>query len=398
MVTRDTQTIAARWVFPVAGSPIPNGSITVRGRHILSVNQSGTFPPDTDLGNVALIPGLVNAHTHLDLSGMSGKVPPSDDFVGWLFGVIGHRRSASPEQTHQDIATGLDQALSFGTTLVGDIAGSGESWEHLCSAPVWSVVFRELLGLPEERAEAAVQNGKAWLTAHHPSETTQPGISPHAPYSVRRSVFQKASGFGVPIAVHLAESLAEKELLASHTGSFADFLKKVGVWDPAGLVRDWAEIIDMPYGGNPVLFAHGNYLTPEIAIPDNATVVYCPRTHAAFGHADHPVINLLSRGVRVAIGTDSLASNPDLDVLAEIRFLHVKCPAIPGDVLLRMATINGAEALGRGTETGTLEAGKSADMVAIPLDGREAAPYDLLLSPTSSATKPRKTMWRGVWR
>ncbi len=130
-------------------------------------------------------------------------------------------------------------------------------------------------------------------------------------------------------------------------------------------------------------------------VPADSTVVYCPRTHAAFGHRPHPLPWLLERGVRVALGTDSLASNPDLSVLAEVRFLHQHRPDVPGDVLLRLATLNGAEALGWAEETGSLEAGKSADLVVVPLaPGERRDPYERLLA---SDLPVERVLCRGQW-
>jgi cytosine/adenosine deaminase-related metal-dependent hydrolase len=124
-------------------------------------------------------------------------------------------------------------------------------------------------------------------------------------------------------------------------------------------------------------------------------VVYCPRTHAAFGHAPHPFRELLARGVRVALGTDSLASNPDLDVLAEARFLHARYPNVPGHVLLHLATLAGAEALGRQDEAGSLTAGKSADLVVVPLAAEEPAdPHELVLD---SSRPVAAVLFRGEW-
>ena len=126
------------------------------------------------------------------------------------------------------------------------------------------------------------------------------------------------------------------------------------------------------------------------------SIVYCPRTHAAFRHPPHPFREFLARGVRVCLGTDSLASNPDLDILAEARFVRSRYPDFPGDQLLRMVTLAGAEALGWADECGSLEAGKSADLVAVPLpDCDEADPHELLLGEDAGE---RRTMFRGQWR
>jgi cytosine/adenosine deaminase-related metal-dependent hydrolase len=174
-------------------------------------------------------------------------------------------------------------------------------------------------------------------------------------------------------------------------------------WNPAGIAPslDWViKRTARPYmrGGKvpPVLFAHCNYLPSDTHFASNQTIVYCPRTHAAFGHPPHPFREFLKRGVRVCLGTDSLASNPDLDILAEARFLHAKYPDFPGATLLKMITLSGAEALGWADETGSLEPGKSADFVAVPLPDREAADAHILLF----ADQPgeRLTLFRGEWR
>ena len=130
-------------------------------------------------------------------------------------------------------------------------------------------------------------------------------------------------------------------------------------------------------------------------MPPGSTMIYCPRTHAAFGHAPHPFVQWLERGVRVALGTDSLASNPDLNVLAEARFLHGRYPNVSGSALLRMATLSGAEALGWQDETGSLAVGKSADLVVVPLPAEDMAdPHALLLA---SSLPVEAVMWRGQW-
>src|SRR5689334_5886094 len=147
----DEQVLSARWVFPVSGPPLANGTVTVRGDQITSVDPAGARSPDTDFGNAAIIPGLVNAHAHLDLTGMRGAVPPRPDFVGWLREVVAYRRGRTPEQVAADVRAGLDECLRTGTTLVGDISAGGSSWDSLAGAPVWAVCFREVLGLPASR-------------------------------------------------------------------------------------------------------------------------------------------------------------------------------------------------------------------------------------------------------
>jgi cytosine/adenosine deaminase-related metal-dependent hydrolase len=361
-------TLTARWVFPVDRPPLERGTVTVSGQRIVAVRPRREAAADFDFGEAAIIPGLVNAHTHLDLTGLRGQAPPSPEFTSWLRQVIAFRRGRSPEQVQKDIREGIAECLRFGTTLVGDISGDGGSWDALAAAPLRAVVYREILGLPAERASAAWQRLDDWLASRAPTATCRPGVSPHAPYSVRASLFQSAAARGVPVAAHVAETAAERELLAQRRGPFVSFLTDLEVLDPDGLADDFNHVLRLLRGDQPTLIVHGNYLTPDTNLPANSTLVYCPRTHAAFGHTPHPFRHFLARGVRVALGTDGLASNPDLDLLAEARFLHERCPDVSGDVVLRMATLSGAEALGWADETGSLTPGKSADLVVVPLD------------------------------
>jgi cytosine/adenosine deaminase-related metal-dependent hydrolase len=395
----DTLTLTARWVFPVASPPLERGLVTIAGDRIATVEPHGVRTPDLDLGDVALIPGLVNAHTHLDLTGACGQTPPTIDFTAWLQKVIAFRRQRSLDQTQVDVQSGIAECIRQGTTLVGEIAAEGGTWDALKDSPLRAVVFRELLGLPHDRALRALSSGRTWLGEHAETPTCKPGWSPHAPYSVSYLVLENAGrGYGSSprpfrCAIHLAESAEEQKLLEAHNGPFVSFLSDLGVWAPDQLARDWDDVLELTSRSDQVIYAHCNYLPANASIPPHGTVVYCPRTHAAFGHPPHPFREFLTRGVRVALGTDSLASNPDLSVLAEARFVHSRHPDLPGDTLLRMATLSGAEALGWADETGSLEPGKSADLAVVELPpGDDADPYRLLFD---SDRTVRATWFRG---
>jgi cytosine/adenosine deaminase-related metal-dependent hydrolase len=164
--------------------------------------------------------------------------------------------------------------------------------------------------------------------------------------------------------------------------------------DPTGLAKSPEHVLRLADGNASTLLVHCNDLSANAPIPTNATVVYCPRTHAAFGHAPHPFREFMARGIRVALGTDSLASNPDLSILNEMRFLHEHHPDLPADVILRMGTLAGAEALGWAKECGSLEVGKSADLVVLPLEDCEAQDsHDLWLESEKNISQ----LWiRGV--
>jgi cytosine/adenosine deaminase-related metal-dependent hydrolase len=392
----DTLTLTARYVFPVAAPPLGRGTVTIAGDRISAVEPHGARAADVDLGNVAILPGLVNAHTHLDLGGARGLIPPTPDFTQWLRGVIAYRRSRTAEQVQDDIRTGIRECLQFGATTLGDIAAEGASWDLLSAASAHSVVFWELLGLSSKRAHDRYLDGMRWVMKRSSlSSICHVGPSPHAPYSFRMPYFGKAWKSPFPIAIHVAESEAEVELLARHSGPFVPFLAERGAWDPSGLAWSPEHAIELANGARHLLLIHCNYLNPNAAIGENATIVYCPRTHAAFGHKPHPFRQFLERGVRVCLGTDSLASNPDLDILAEARFVHRLYPDFAPATLLRMITLSGAEALGWSNEAGSLESGKSADLVAVPLPNAESAdPHALILD---SDLRVSAVMFRGAW-
>jgi aminodeoxyfutalosine deaminase len=398
MIPEQSQTwsLTARWVFPVDGPPLPSGVVTVGGERIVRVESGGETQADLDLGNVAILPGFVNAHTHLDLTDLHGKCPPTPDFTGWLRKVIDHRRRQTPEQVRADIRAGLAQCLRHGVTLLGDISAGGASWEVLDGAAIRAVVFYELLGLTAERAELSWQNASAWHQAHPDSATCRAGLSPHAPYSVRDSLFARVgtTESRIPVAIHLAESTEEMALLHRQNGPFVDFLRDMGVWDPQGLVPDIPALLDLYRDRNP-LWIHGNYLDPEMPHLRTGTVVYCPRTHAAFQHPPHPFLQMRRLKVPLALGTDSLASNPDLSILEEIRFLHRFYPDLDGAWLLDLATRAGARALGWEQETGSLSPGKSADLVVLPLPDREEKDPHLLV--LESSLPAQQVLFRGRW-
>jgi cytosine/adenosine deaminase-related metal-dependent hydrolase len=391
------RTLTARWVFPVSGPPLEGGTVTVRGDRIEAVEPRGTRTADEDLGNVAVVPGLVNAHAHLDLSGARGLIPPTDPdhFTDWLRGVIAYRRTRTPEQTQADIRAGLAECLRSGTTLIGDIAAEGQSWGALAEALTRAVVYYEIIGVTEDRAAETRINLIRWDSHTREGTDCRKGVSPHAPYSVQGPLFKSWASAGRPLATHLAESPAELELIRDNSGPFEPFLREFGVWMPDLLAPSLEAIIRRTRHAPAVALAHCNYLPPNADIRSNQSIVYCPRTHAAFGHPPHPFREFLARGVRVCLGTDSLASNPDLDVLAEAKLVRERYPDFPGDALLRMVTLSGAEALGWAGEAGSLEPGKSADLVALPLPDRDAAdPHELLFASIGE----RRTMFRGEWR
>ena len=389
----DAHTFTARWILPVAGPPLERGTITVCGDLIEAVEPAGVRIPDEDFGAAVVIPGLVNAHTHLDLSGANelARRDSTEAFPEWLKRVIAFRRNRTAEQVEADIQRGLAESLRAGVTLVGDIAAGGLSRPQLTNAPIRAVVFWELIGTSLERFESALHAAILGMAAHPNTPTCRWGRSPHAPYTVHKRGYELAAQLPGIQAVHLAESVAEEKLLKLRSGPLKPFLEDLGVWEPDGLIRDPGEFL-RTHPELRSLFIHGNYLPGDTPLSANQSLVICPRTHLAFGHPPHPFREFLLRGVNVAIGTDSLASNPDLDVLGEVRELHRRYPDVPGETLLKMATVNGAIALGFDDVCGTLESGKSADFVVLKCEAA-GDPYESLWAATE-----RRTLFRGQWR
>ncbi|MHB1557866.1 MAG: amidohydrolase family protein [Isosphaeraceae bacterium] len=397
---RDTLTVRARYVVPVEGAPIEDGCLTIQGPRIGWLGPDAERRHDLDLGNVAILPGFVNAHTHLELSPLTeesgGTASWPEDEIDWLRRVIAQRRSSSDESLSQAAERNLAAAIRAGTTLVADSTTAGRSWPAIAAAPIRAVVFAEVIGLKRERGLQTDAAAWEWLASVRPENQiaacARVGLSPHAPYSTAGWLYHKAVSSGLPLSTHLAEMPEELRLLAHHDGPMRRFLEDIGAWDdewepigprPADYIRrgdlrnaDW-------------LVAHGTYLDPDDfwqlrpqAAPDGkrVAVAFCPRTSARFGHDRHPYRSLLERGAIVCLGTDSLASNATLGLLDEMRFLHARDESLSGELLLTMATLFGAWALRAETSTGSLRPGKSADLAIVALPDRDDPdPYGLLL-------------------
>ena len=385
------RTLQARYVFPVAGEPIPDGRLTVAGERIVAVGRQPATGEVDDLGNVAILPGLVNAHTHLEFSGLSRPLgEPGTGFVDWIRQIIELFRQ-EPGTSDRPVRRGLQECIRSGTTTLGEIAQPGWPADEFHDVGLDATVFLELIAPTPQRIAPLLELAPQHLRAADPSGRWRPGLCPHAPYSVLPQLLTAAVSLSaagcVPMAFHLAESREELELLRSGSGPFRDYLDELGTCDP-DLFLPGTRPLDYLHtlaAAHRALIIHGNYLDgEEIAfLADRAqrmSVVYCPRTHAYFGHEPYPLEQMLSAGVTVALGTDSRASSPDLSLLAEMRHVARRYPTLGRDVVLRLGTINGARALGRAREIGSLEPSKYANLAMVALPQRDAAdPHELLL-------------------
>jgi cytosine/adenosine deaminase-related metal-dependent hydrolase len=374
----------ARFVFPVSSPPLEDGVVEVTGG-VISAIHNRLEPRALDLGNAAILPGLVNAHTHLEFSSLAAPLEPAEPFSSWIRALVSHRRSRT-EDVRTNIAQGLAEAVSTGSWAIGEIATEGWSPQVFMNVQQDGgqdfrvVVFRELLALAPERIEAQLAMAREHLAAAAFAETDiiTHGLSPHAPYSVHPDLFHQLVALckehHAPLAMHLAETPAELELLKYGTGELVEMLSAFGVWRD-GLIPKNSRILDYlePLAGlDRGLIVHGNYLSDVdiafLAKHPQLSVVYCPRTHAYFGHANHPWPKLVEAGVRVGLGTDSRASNPDLSLWAEVKFLRRKHPDVPPSQWLQWATRDGAVALyGQDTKLGGLAIGDAACFSVVPL-------------------------------
>jgi len=402
-MSSERQSYRARWLFPVDAEPIENGTIEIEEGRITAVHAR-LDPAARDLGNTALIPGLVNAHTHLEFSDLGRPISPSAPFTGWIRALVAHRRDrvALPGSV---ISQGISESVRCGVTTVGEIATTDDPYGGEGDDQPTLVVFRELIGLPRERMDGQLAIARRHLEQSAANrETVIAGLSPHAPYSVHPELFGElarlAAKYDAPLAVHLAETRAEWELLAQGTGEFFEMLKAFGAWD-AGAIPRGSRPLDYIQAMQDVrraLVIHGNYLSAAeldfVAEREQFTVVYCPRTHAYFGHGNHPWRQLLKRRHdSVALGTDSRASNPDLDLWGEVQFLKQAFPDVLPSLLLRMATLNGAHALGVEADVGSLTPGKRADLAQVALGTGGAGDSSLFASDNRVAATMRAGRW-----
>jgi aminodeoxyfutalosine deaminase len=391
--------LRARWVFPIDRPPIEGGIVTIAGGRIVAVGENTSGRPPHDLGDVALLPGLVNTHTHLEFSLLKQPLgEPGMGFADWIERVVAWRREAVAGSQGAGVRAGLAESANAGVAALGEIAMPGcplESYKSQQDATV--VALLELLSRSAERVQPLMD-----LAQQHVAElrgavsNVIAGLSPHATYSVHpellRRACERSATARVPLAMHVAESREELELLQSHTGPLVELLKSLGVWEPNELPRGARplDFLKTLAAAHRALVIHGNYLAADeieflAAHREPMSLVYCPRTHAFFGHDPYPLAEMLAAGVHVAVGTDSRASNPDLKLWEELRHIARHHPSVPPDAILRMGTLAGAEALGLERDFGSISPGKHAKFAVVPLEPSEKEPLERLLHSSAGA-------------
>ena len=382
-----TTLLLAAWIAPIDAPVIPDAAVVFDDSRILAVGPARTvnaaFPNTNtiDAGNSLLLPGLVNPHTHLELSDCTPLKPPPDSFVHWLIHVIARRASSSPPESPQPAITGIAQSLRFGVACVGDITRFPHlTRPTLANSPLHAVSYGEVQAMAQRR-NLLDERLDAALNPDHASPRLRIGLSPHAPYSIEdsgyRRCLQLARQHNLPLATHLAESPHEMTFLARHAGPFRDLWTFLASWDDlvprfdGGPIRFAQSLGLLEY---PTLLAHVNYCDDdELAIlaASQASVVYCPRTHAYFNHPPHRWRDMLARGINVAVGTDSCASSPDLNLVDDLRLLHRLAPDVSPETLWQMATLRAARALDQHQSLGSITPGKAPDFALFPVATRD---------------------------
>ncbi|MBI1368766.1 MAG: amidohydrolase family protein [Planctomycetes bacterium] len=379
-----------------AGLDAQPGAVAIRSGRIV---RAGT--PDQVLANVdadtpiidlpdrLLLPGLVNAHVHLDLTHM-GPRPYGGDFIEWVRMVM-RDRATDAGAIGVSVRRGIDLSTAAGVLTVGDIAGSPAAHERLSRAPLRGVSYVEHLGRqPVDRA------------ARSPRGSIRQGIEAHAPYSTGPAIYEEAAASGLPICTHLAETPAELEFVAHATGPFRMLLESMGKWNDA-MLEDygrglhpvaWLASVAKPQAA--WLLAHCNYIDDvhiEMLAQRPWSVAYCPRASDYFGHRDHRYRDMLAAGVNVCLGTDSIVCHGSLSILDEMRHLHQRDATDPL-TLLKMATVNGMRGLALNEKDAAFTPGAAPGLIALRYDANDQK--DPLRQILSALDRPSVRVLEGV--
>jgi aminodeoxyfutalosine deaminase len=382
----------AHHVFPVSAEPLANGAVAAEDGRIVVVGSATDlrerFPSAriVDLGERALLPGLVNAHTHLELTHHAGHVPDDVPLIEWIYPLVSYSRTRTPADFERAANAGVEMLRASGTVAVGEICTFGQSVRPLVESGLYGTVYYELLSPDPTQASDLLRKGQEQIERwrrEYPQNRIRFGLAPHTPFTVSaellRAVAEWRHAEDAPLSIHAAESPAETQFLRDATGPIADLLYAGAGWPihperaPGISPIAWLEQLGL-LAARPLL-AHGIQVdeadVARIARAD-AAVAHCPRSNIQLRCGRMPYGLYRAAGVRLALGTDSLASSPSLAVWDDAitaHTLHTAAGETPTPAeLLRLATLGGADALGLANELGTLEPGKLAAMACLPLE------------------------------
>lgn len=375
-------------------APIENGAVALSGNRIVEVGQFPTIAARNpvreiiDLGDCALLPGLINAHCHLDYTALRHKIPRQTSFTEWIRSINLEKAKLSPEDYINSINQGFAQAKRFGTTTIANLTAFPELISRV-SPPIRTWWFPELIDIrkpnrADEVVGLAVQEARSG-TGRLP--LTAWGLAPHALFTASADLFARceevARDQGVLLTTHLAESDEEFSMFREASGPLYDFLKEIGrdmsdcgrgtplatfvAGRDDGTLQNWIITHLNELAASDFKLLPETIATPHHPSPVRFAIVHCPRSHKYFGHSPFQFERLRKCGFWICLGTDSLASNDDLSVLAEMRQFQRNFPAVSPDKILAMGTINPARALGQQSFLGVIRSGAFADLVAVPL-------------------------------
>jgi cytosine/adenosine deaminase-related metal-dependent hydrolase len=381
---------SADWILPISDPPIDAGVVAIDEGRIVSVTQ-GQGAADVALGRVVVLPGLVNAHTHLELSYLHGRIPPASRFLDWARPMLAARRVRSTVDDSA-ILRAAEQAIQYarasGTVLIGDVTNTLATVPLLGGAGMAARVFHELIGFAGVDPDEQVSGARQSIDALAVDDDIRLSLAPHAPYSVSPALFsairRDLDGHEPVVStVHLGESPEEVEFLKNGTGPWRVLLEELGVWNEKWHVPQSSPVeylAEMGFLNASVLAVHGVQF--EGADLDRlrtlgVTLVSCPRSNRHVGVGAPPLEAFYAMEVAVAFGTDSLASVEDLNMFGELAEARRIAPKVSARTLLRSATLTGASALGFGGEFGSIEPGKRASLVVVrvPDDVRDVEEY-----------------------
>jgi cytosine/adenosine deaminase-related metal-dependent hydrolase len=392
---------SARWVVPIATPPIAEGAVLLDddGATVLAVGRGEDLRRAhphiaEERAEGILVPGLVNAHTHLELSALAGQVPGGDGVIPWtrrLLGRLAETAAAVLEKAACDAAVA---AIGFGTAAIADVGNGVAGYRALAAAGLAGVFFHELVGSREARTGDAIRDAadeRARIPAAERPMNVAAVAAPHAPYSVGpallRRIFAGAARDGAATSIHLAEDAEELHLLRDGTGGWPPVLRAMGV-EPGERTPGMGPVEYLASAGaftgtRPPLLVHMVHAGADDlhrAATAGATVVLCPRSNLHIGGRLPDVPAALAAGVRLAIGTDSLASTADLSLWGELATLAARFPRVAPAVWLRAATEGGAAALGMGS-VGALAVGRRPGVLDVaPAGGDDADPERALVT------------------
>ena len=406
--------LAARWLIPVEGAPIEHAALLIDadGR-IADVGHDSLVArlPEAaaeDFGQAVIIPGLINTHTHLELTGFAEQIQERE-FPSWIRRLRELKTTRTSREFLQAARQGLQMCYAAGITTVADTGDSDTVIQVLAEADGSGIAYLEVFGPDPTHAQTSLGSlrDRVIRAGRWAVQRVRVGVSPHAPYTVSApllgAVARWARGEGLPLAVHIAESEAETELLRSGSGPFATAWAERAIPLPLSLGRTPIEWLAENGGLSELTLC----IHAVQAVPDDiqhladagAAVAHCPLSNRAHGHGAAPLSSLIEAGVRVGLGTDSEVSVGRLDLLAEARAARELARLTPNEAL-DLCTLSGARALGLESETGSLRTGKWADCVVIrlPAAGSDADPGEHVIASSSADVMLTCVGGRDVYR